>query len=604
MNASRRSINYLVKRIWRYRSAGFLIILLGIASSLAKVSILASTKPLFDVLFTEDPEAFIRGMAWLPEAWKSGVVAGVTEFLSDRAFALNCVVGLFMGLAFLYVLFSAPHRYLSQRVAGVFMVDLFRDMYERMIVLPLFEVQKRKQGELTSRFSTDIIMMREAVQQFFLNLMRDPLMALFSLAACFLINWKITLIALFSFPLLGLVIAVLSRRIRKYSILESQAAAGLYQQISETLAGFAVVKAFQSEEMLIRRFGERGAEYLRFMKKVFKIFAYTPPILEFIGYSTMALVFWFLARDVWGGKLSAGDLFSFAILMGNVYQPVKSTSNALQRISRCLGGVDRYLQIYELEKEEDYGDENPPESIDEIEFKDLHFSYDEKSEVLRGFSATVKKGQTVALVGATGSGKTTLLSLMSRLYPFREGSLLVNGKPVQRIALSQWRKRLAVVTQNVFLFNDTVYNNIVTGTNASREEVLRAAEQASAHEFISKLPDGYETEVGDRGALLSGGQAQRISIARAILRNPDILLLDEATSALDAETERLVQNSLDELSKGRTTLVVAHRLSTVRKADCILVMEAGRVVEQGNHDSLIEKNGLYARLYRSFSNDD
>lgn len=603
-NISKSSLQYLTSRVLEYKTQGIIIAFLGVFVSLTHVITLSFMKLLMDILFS-DAEKTVKGMSWIPVSIKEGF----TNWLEVHLFhninsGLRLVAVTFIIFALLNTILNVFHKILSQRLSENFKIKLFKELYSHLMFFSISDIYKRRQGDIVSRFTTDIRTMQEAVQEVFQILIKEPFTVFFALMACFLFNWKLTLFALTIFPIVGLIIAILSKRLRKLSVNESETMGELLHQVSESISGIHIIKIFQSEKFLLQTLYKRSQTYLKTIFKIIKIQALTSPIIEFLGQLSFILVIIALAPSVQREEISVGDLTTIIVLLGHIYKPVKSSSNALQKISRCLGATDRFMELRNTSIEPQGGNASFPKTFNSIEFKNLDFSYDNEKYILRQFNAKILKGQTVAIVGPTGAGKTTLIQLIPKFFEIPEDSIFLNQLPFEKYSTNSLRDHIALVSQNVFLFNDTVLNNIALGLDVSENDVIKAAKAAHADDFIRQLPEGYQTIVGDRGIRLSGGQCQRISIARAFLKNPPILLLDEATSALDSETERYVQQSIEQLAKGRTTIIIAHRLSTIQHADNILYLEKGSLIESGTHQDLLAKNGSYANLYNKYINHE
>jgi subfamily B ATP-binding cassette protein MsbA len=406
-------------------------------------------------------------------------------------------------------------------------------------------------------------------------------------------------IALFVFPPAMIPVAKVSRKIRRVSKKAQYEMGGISKVLLETFGGIEVVKAFGFEQQVGDRFNEQGERVYRLRMKRERLNASVGPALEFLGAIGGAAIIWYGGSQVLEGHTTPGNFFSFMTALFMIYDPVVRMGKTNNQIQTALASAERVFHILdeELSPCETEGDQELDGDVTSVEVKDLHFSYKPGVEVLKGVDFEAEKGQIVALVGESGSGKSTMLKLLPRFYQPDSGSIAVNGTDIRRFRVDSLRSKIAVVTQDAYLFDDTVFNNILMGRrDATEEEVFAAAKAARVDVFIDQLENGFETMVGERGDLLSGGQKQRVTIARAILRDAPILILDEATSSLDSESEKEIQDALNKLMVGRTTFVIAHRLSTVLHADQILFMKEGVVAERGRHDQLLERDGDYARL--------
>lgn len=563
-------------------------------------------KPCVDILFTQDAETVLGGMTWLKGEMRQICTSWIqTYLLENRLNGLSWVVGMVVVMGSFMVCTGGSHRFYSRMLARRFQVSLSERLYGRLLLYPVNEIQRRRQGDVMSRFSTDISLVQEAILDFFQILLKEPFVIIFALTYLLLINWKATALTLSVFPFVGLLIAFLNRRVRSSSLRESEVAGRLFHQVSESIHGLMVIKIFQSESRLLKQFRSECREYLKHVRRVVRIEAFTSPAVDFLGYLAVAALLFLFGPLVFEGSMSSGDFIVLVALMLKIYQPVKAIANSTQKMSRSLSGAERVLELMNVEEESSNGSRTFDENFDKIVFKEVNFSYPGGVQVLKDISFEIRRGETVALVGATGAGKSTLMHLLPGLYRVDKGVIEIGGVPMEDLSLESLRSRMALVSQHIFLFNESVYNNIAMSEEVDRETVLQAARVAGVDEFVGHLADGYETLVGDRGVLLSGGQRQRISIARAILKKPAILLLDEATSALDSQTELQVQQAIDELSKGRTTLTIAHRLSTVQRADRIIVLGHGQILESGTHAELLERGGAYHQLHTaSLGNED
>lgn len=601
--ADSRAFHFLMGRIWSYRLQGLVIVFLGVFVSLTQVASFSMVKPLLDIIFEDQAESVIQGISLLSDVQKSQIVNFIeTNVYTDndsRMKWLKIFIGIFLLIAVTNLILNAIHRMFSRYIAQHFQVELYKELYHHMLTFPVRDIYSRKQGDIASRYANDTRMMQESVHEFFQIIVKEPFTVTFTLGTCFIMNWRVTLFAMTIFPIVGVIIALISKRVRKLAVRESKSAGNLLHQVSESVGGIHIIKTFQSEKFLGAKLNEQCKHYLATIRKIIKIEAMTSPILEFLGQLAIVLVLLALAPAVFAEKVTPGDVIGILVLLVTAYKPIKSMSNAIQKMSRSLGATDRYVDLIHSKPEVDQGIKIFPEKINEIEFKDVHFAYEDE-KVLNGVSLKIQEGETVAIVGATGAGKSTIMQLIPRFYDTKEGEILLSGGSIKDYSLAELRKHIAFVSQSVFLFNDTVKNNVTMGQEYTQEEIEAACKAAHAHEFITKLDHGYDTESGDRGVKLSGGQCQRISLARAFLKNPPILLLDEATSALDSETEKNVQESIENLSKNRTTIVIAHRLTTIQRADKIVVMDKGKVIEQGVHKELLAKQGMYAKLYSHY----
>ena len=508
------------------------------------------------------------------------------------------------GAVVVSVFFSNLFRYLSLRLIARVRARVIRglrlSLYQRILQLPLSFFNGERKGDLMSRFTNDVQEVETSVVNTLTGVIRDPLTIVFYFVVLFTMSAKLTLFSLILLPISGGIIASVSKRLRKQAKQSQKTLGTMLSVIDETLGGVRVIKAFNAQQYILGKFMDQNDQYARTSRSIDNTRDLASPFSEFAGVSVVAGLLYFGGALVLGGQsdLTAAKFIGYIILFSQVLTPAKSLSSSFGNIQRGLVAGERVLSIIDTEpaiRDRPNAEVLPPFER-EIEFHDLSFSYGDKP-VLYDINLTIKKGHTVALVGSSGGGKSTLADLLPRFYDPSAGQILIDGHDLRACSLHSVRDQMGIVTQESILFNDTIFNNIRFNTQATEAEVIEAARIANAHEFIVANAEGYQTVIGDRGSRLSGGQRQRLSIARAILRNPPILILDEATSALDTESEKLVQEALQRLMQNRTSLVIAHRLSTVQHADEIVVLQHGRIVERGTHDALLRReNGVYQRL--------
>ena len=479
--------------------------------------------------------------------------------------------------------------------------DLRNSIYQKINHLPLSYFSQEKKGDIMSRMTNDIVEIETSVISSLEMIFKNPLMIAIYLIVLFTMSWRLTTFVLILLPVSGLLIGRIGRSLKRKSLLGQQQSGELLSQIEETLGGLRIIKAFCAENKQIARFAVLNEKIRTTFNRIHIRYSLAHPVSEFLGTTVIAILLWYGGMLILSGKggISAPEFIYYLVIFYSIIQPFKELSKAGYSIQKGMASLDRIDDI--LKADNNITEVAQPVTIDTlsdcIEFHNVNFSYD-TTPVLRNVDIKIHKGEMVALVGQSGSGKSTMVDLIPRFYDINSGSITIDGIDVRNLSIKSLRSLIGNVNQEAILFNDTIFNNITFGVeHATQQEVETAARIANAHDFIMATPEGYQTCIGDRGSLLSGGQRQRLSIARAILKNPPILILDEATSALDTESEHLVQDAIEHLMKGRTAIMVAHRLSTIRLADTICVINNGQIVEQGTHDELIALNGQYKKLY-------
>jgi len=562
--------------------------------------------PMLDILFNVKPgeippepewkgimHAKTYGEEWLAHYWALYVQTHETSHV------LVAVIALVLVIILLKNLFGYGALVFATFLRNGILRDIRKDLYRKILSLPVGFFSERRKGDTFSRITSDVWEVQNTTMIFLEMIIREPTTILFSVAAMWMLNAKLTIFIFIFVPLAGLIISAVGKKLKQSSMDVQRVNAKFYSHVDETLSGIKIIKAFNAEKLFTRKFDHILDLMYRLTNRMANRQNLSGPLSETLGVAVIAGIIGYGGHLVLIEKsLSPSVFMAFIALAYNVLTPAKNIAKAGYAIRRGLASAERVFEIMEAKDEiPEKPDALPKKSFDDkIELDHVSFRY-ELDDVLKDVSFTIPKGYTVALVGQSGSGKTTIAHLLMRFYDVTRGAIKIDGIDIRDIKKKDLRDLMAIVTQESILFNDTVRNNIALAKpDATMDEIIQAAKVANAHDFIMELPQGYDTVIGDQGNKLSGGQKQRINIARAVLKNPPVMILDEATSALDTESERLVQEALDKLMEKHTSLVIAHRLSTIKNADKIVVMEKGRVIEEGTHRELMEKKGIYHKL--------
>ena len=583
-------------------------ILLNILSAVFNVFSFTLLIPILDILFkTGENNKVYEYMEWGTAGFKDVAINNfyyyVSQMIQDNGPTTALIfLGLFLALM---TLFKTSCYFASSAVMIPLRTGVVRDIrimvYAKVMRLPMGFFSEERKGDIIARMSGDVGEVENSITSSLDMLIKSPIMIILYFITLIATSWKLTLFTVLVLPAMGWLMGKVGRILKRQSLEAQGKWSDTMSQLEETLGGLRIIKAFIAEDRRINRFTRCSNELRDAVNKVAMRQALAHPMSEFLGTILIVSVLWFGGALILGhnSSLTAPTFIFYMVILYSVINPLKDFAKAGYNIPKGLASMERVDKILKAENNiKEIPNPKPLTGMnDRIEFKDISFSYDGKREVLKHVNLTVPKGKTVALVGQSGSGKSTLVDLLPRYHDVQGGDITIDGTSIKDVRIADLRSLIGNVNQEAILFNDTFFNNIAFGVeNATMEQVIEAAKIANAHDFIMEKPEGYNTNIGDRGGKLSGGQRQRVSIARAILKNPPILILDEATSALDTESERLVQEALERLMKTRTTIAIAHRLSTIKNADEICVLYEGEIVERGRHEELLELDGYYKRL--------
>ena len=583
-------------------------ILRNILSAVFNVFSFTLLIPILDILFkTGENNKVYEYMEWGTAGFKDVAINNfyyyVSQMIQDNGPTTALIfLGLFLALM---TLFKTSCYFASSAVMIPLRTGVVRDIrimvYAKVMRLPMGFFSEERKGDIIARMSGDVGEVENSITSSLDMLIKSPIMIILYFITLIATSWKLTLFTVLVLPAMGWLMGKVGRKLKRQSLEAQGKWSDTMSQLEETLGGLRIIKAFIAEDRMINRFTRCSNELRDAVNKVAMRQALAHPMSEFLGTILIVSVLWFGGALILGhnSSLTAPTFIFYMVILYSVINPLKDFAKAGYNIPKGLASMERVDKILKAENNiKEIPNPKPLTGMnDRIEFKDISFSYDGKREVLKHVNLTVPKGKTVALVGQSGSGKSTLVDLLPRYHDVQGGDITIDGTSIKDVRIADLRSLIGNVNQEAILFNDTFFNNIAFGVeNATMEQVIEAAKIANAHDFIMEKPEGYNTNIGDRGGKLSGGQRQRVSIARAILKNPPILILDEATSALDTESERLVQEALERLMKTRTTIAIAHRLSTIKNADEICVLYEGEIVERGRHEELLELDGYYKRL--------
>lgn len=595
------------KPYWVYAVFNIVFNILTVIFSLVSITMII---PFLGLLFgTQEKVYEAPPLGFSTSSIKENFYFEITQIIETRgqidALLFICLLVLVM------FMFRNLFRYLALYFLTPIRNGVVRDMrnalHKKVLSLPLgFYTEKRK-GDIIARMTTDLVEIEWSIMSSLEMIFKDPLNIIIFLGTLVIISPQLTIFVIVLFPIAGFLIARIGKSLKKSSDRGQNKMGELLSNIEENIRGLRIIKAFHAEEKIQEKFEENSDDYRYIMTKLLRKKDLSSPMSEFLSTIVLVCVMWFGGKLVLGAEnvLSPEAFIGYIAIFSQIIPPAKSFTTAFYYLQKGSASAERVMSI--LETDNPIKEPKHPKGKNHfetsIEFKNVSFQYDTQA-VISDLSLEIKKGESIALVGESGSGKSTIADLLSRFYDIKNGEILIDGINIKDYKLTDLRGLMGIVSQDSILFNDSVFNNITLGnTDADMKEVIAAAKAANAHDFITEMPNGYDSTVGENGAKLSGGQKQRLSIARAIYKNPPILILDEATSSLDTESEKLVQDALAKLMKTRTSLVIAHRLSTIQNADNIILIKKGEIIEQGTHEQLTKKNGAYKKLidYQNFN---
>ncbi len=593
-------LSYL-KPYWKKTTVSVLLNFIGVVFSLFSFTMII---PFLSILFNnqaiiDQPIPFEFSVESIQHNFNYFISQIILEKGQNAAlFSVSILVVILVLLKTAFIYFSL---FFMASVRNKIVKDIRNELYNKVLSLPLGFFSEERKGDVISKMTNDVQQVEMHIIRSLDKLFKDPIKIIVYIYTLFFMSAKLSLFVLIILPIAGFIIGRIGKSLRSKSLQGQQLMGSILSFIEETLFGLRVIKAFNSEKKIKNRFYKTNNRYTRTMINIWRKQGLAGPLSEFLGTFTIVLVMWYGGSLVLNNTsaLSSEAFMGYLVIFSQVINPAKSVTSIYYKIQKGFASFDRIKSVLETENKikEDAKAIEIKEFKEAIAYKNVYFKYS-KEHVLKDINIHIAKGETIAIVGHSGSGKSTLVDLLPRFYDVNQGDILIDGISIKKYKTSDLRALIGNVNQEPILFNDSYFNNIAFGVeNAQEQDVIDAAKVANAHEFIMQTPGGYQANIGDRGVKLSGGQRQRISIARAVLRNPPIMILDEATSSLDSESEKLVQEALNKLMKNRTSLIIAHRLSTVKHADKIYVIRNGIIVEEGKHTALLKKNGIYKNLH-------
>ncbi len=597
MGQYRRLVRFVIPHAWVLALACFCMIASSAFSGVSMGMII----PLVDNIIAGKKIAIPAGVP-LPEFARKLIDATNAMAPMDL---LNAMIIIVLSMWLAKTFFEFCQNYFMNDVSQRVIMDIKNKIYKKLLTFSLDYYSKNATGMLMSRITHDAAIVRDSISTGLTDLLYQPIqlviyfVMLVGVKVYFAIPWTLLLAGVILFPLVVYPVAKIGKRLKSISKQSQMTMADITTTLHETISGIRVVKAFSMEDYEVKKFEDQNWHFYKLAMKSVKRMTVVSPITEFVGMACIAVILWLAGKSIVNGTLSAGAFITFLASVLSMMRPIKRLTNVYSINQQAMAAADRIFEVLDAQPSV----KEKPDAVElpkikkSIAIHDVHFGYDKK-EILKGMSLEVATGEIAAFVGPSGTGKTTLLNLVPRFYDPTKGKVTIDGMDIKDCTLKSLRGQIGIVTQETILFNDTVANNIAYGSKDMKmEEVMKAAKIANAHQFIMGMPQGYDTVVGEKGFRLSGGEKQRLAIARAVYKDPPILILDEATSQLDTESEILVQEAIDRMMKGRTVLVIAHRLSTIKHANRIYVLNQGHVEEVGSHEELIQKSGLYKRLY-------